>query len=181
MRPPRKRVGEIPCRFEPCTLRFKNMINLSIENLIIILLLAILLAWTIVLQIWLAKVRKKLKLFLKGKKVKDLEEVISEQLKRMRGIESNVNKLFQWNEDLQKIVDISITKVGVVRFNPFKDTGGDQSFVIALLDSKNNGLVLSSLYAREGTRVYTKPIEKGTSSYHLSKEEEEAIQKAIHE
>src|SRR4030043_2325515 len=111
------------------------MINLSTENLIIIFLLVILIAWTIVLQIWVSRTRKKLKLFLKGKKVKDLEEVISEQLKRMRGIESNVNKLFQWNEDLQKIVDISITKVGVVRFNPFKDTGGDQGFVFAFLDS----------------------------------------------
>jgi len=154
------------------------MINLSTENLIIIILLAILLAWTIVLQIWLAKVQKKMKLFLKGKKVKDLEEVISEQLKRMQKTEKNVDKLFQWNEDLQKIVDISINKVGVIRFNPFKDTGGDQSFVIALLDSNNNGLVLSSLYTREGTRVYTKPIEKGTSSYNLSSEEQEAIKKA---
>jgi cell division protein FtsL len=180
MRSPRKRVAARPCRFEPCTLRLPNfMINLSTENLIIIILLAVLIAWTIVLQIWLAKVQKKMKIFLKGKKVKDLEEVISEQLKRMRGIEGNVNKLFQWNEDLQKIVDISITKVGVVRFNPFKDTGGDQSFVVALLDSKNNGLVLSSLFTREGTRVYTKPIEKGTSTYNLSNEEQEAIQKAI--
>lgn len=155
------------------------MINLSIENLIIIILLAILLAWTIVMQIWLARVQKKMRIFLKGKKVKDLEEVISEQLKRTKGIENNVNKLFQWNEDLQKIINISITKVGVVRFNPFRDTGGDQSFVIALLDSKNSGLVLSSLYTREGTRVYTKPIEKGMSTYNLSNEEQEAIKKAI--
>lgn len=150
------------------------------ENLIIIFLLVILLAWTIVLQIWLAKVQKKLKLFLKGKKVKDLEEVISEQLKRMQGIEGDIKDLSEWNKKLQGICDISITKVGVVRFNPFKDTGGDQSFVIALLDSRNNGLVLSSLFTREGTRVYTKPIEKGVSSYNLSKEEEEAIKKAIH-
>lgn len=155
------------------------MFTLSTENLIIIVLLAILIAWTIVLQIWLAKVRKKLKLFLKGKKVKDLEEVISEQANRMKGIEGEIKNLSEWNNKLQKICDISITKVGVVRFNPFKDTGGDQSFVIALLDSENNGLVLSSLYTREGTRIYTKPIEKGTSSYRLSKEEEEAIKKAI--
>ncbi len=91
----------------------------------------------------------------------------------------NVKKILKWNEDLQKICDISVQKVGVVRFNPFKDTGGDQSFIIALLDSNNKGVVLSSLYTREGTRVYTKPIEKGGSTYHLSKEEKEAIAKAI--
>ena len=97
----------------------------------------------------------------------------------MRDIEGEIKKILKWNEDLQKICDISITKVGVVRFNPFKDTGGDQSFVIALLNSNNNGIVLSSLYTREGNRVYTKPIEKGTSTYHLSKEEEKAIAEAI--
>ncbi|OGZ32340.1 MAG: hypothetical protein A2V69_02620 [Candidatus Portnoybacteria bacterium RBG_13_40_8] len=156
------------------------MINLSTENLIIIFLLVILIAWTIVLQIWVSRTRKKVKIFLKGKKVKDLEEVISEQIKRMRGIESDIKNLSEWNEKLQKICDISITKIGVVRFNPFKDTGGDQSFVIALLDSKNNGLVLSSLHSREGTRIYSKPIEGGTSSYNLTDEEQEVIKKAIH-
>jgi len=155
------------------------MTTFSTENLIIIFLVVILLAWTIVLQIWVAMTRKKVKLFLKGKKAKDLEEVISEQLKRMEGIEDDVKKLSEWNEKLQKICDISITKVGVVRFNPFKDTGGDQSFVIALLDSNNNGLVLSSLYTREGNRVYTKPIQNGTSNYNLSEEEQEAIRKAM--
>jgi cell division protein FtsL len=95
------------------------MNNLSIENLIIIFLLVILIAWTIVLQIWVSRTRKKVKIFLKGKKVKDLEEVISEQIKRMRGIENDVKNLSDWNEKLQKICDISVTKIGVVRFNPF--------------------------------------------------------------
>lgn len=179
MRSPRKRVGESPCRFESCTLRFKFMINLSTENLIIIILLAILFIWMIVLQILLSKTRKKMKLFLKGKKVKDFEEVITEQINRMKETDKDIKNLSDWNDKLQKICDISITKVGVVRFNPFKDTGGDQSFVIALLDSKNNGLVLSSLHSREGTRMYTKPIENGVSTYNLTDEEQEAIAKAI--
>lgn len=155
------------------------MINLSTENLIIIILLAILLAINIFLLIGTFQLKKKIKIFLKGRKIKDFEEVISEQIKRMRDIERNIKKLSEWNKDLQRLADISITKVGVVRFNPFKDTGGDQSFVIALLDSNNNGLVLSSLYTREGTRIYTKPIEKGKSIYNLSKEEQEAIVKAL--
>jgi len=157
------------------------MINLSTENLIIIILLAILLAWTIVLQIWVSRTRKKIKIFLRGKKVKDLEEVIVEQTNRMKGIEGDIKNLSEWNDKLQKICDISIIKVGLIRFNPFKDTGGDQSFVIALLDSKNNGLVLSSLHSREGTRMYTKPIKNGVSTYNLTNEEQEAIKKAIYD
>jgi len=157
------------------------MINLSNENLISIVLIiaAISIGWLIALQIHVLSLRKKMKIFLKGKKVKDFEEVVFEHLKRIEGIEKEMNDIRQWNRKLQDVCDISITKVGVVRFNPFKDTGGDQSFVIALLDSNNNGIVLSSLYTREGTRVYAKPIEKGMSSYNLSKEEEEAIKKAI--
>lgn len=157
----------------------QSTIDFLNQGIIISILVLILIIWTIFLQTWVLRIKKKIRIFLKGRKVKDLEEVISEQLKRMRDIESEIKRILKWNEDLQKLADISITKVGVVRFNPFRDTGGDQSFAIALLDSNNNGIVLSSLYTREGNRVYTKPIEKGGSSYHLSKEEEKAMAEAM--
>ena len=147
--------------------------------LIASIVILVLLAWSVFLQVRLEKTRKRIKIFFEGRKTKDLEEVIAEQLKRTKKAESDIEKLFKWNKDLQKIADISIQKVGVIRFNPFKDTGGDQSFAIALLDKDNSGLVISSLYSREGTRVYTKPVEKGESSYHLSEEEKQAITKAI--
>jgi hypothetical protein len=70
----------------------------------------------------------------------------------------------------------SIQKVGVVRFNPFRDTGGDQSFCICLLDAQDKGLIISSLFTREGAKVFTKPIEAGQSKYPLTEEEKEAIQ-----
>jgi hypothetical protein len=67
----------------------------------------------------------------------------------------------------------------VVRFNPFKDIGGDQSFALALLDGKNSGLVVSSLHTREGTRIYSKPVIKGESEkYPLTDEEKSAIKAA---
>ena len=159
----------------------QNIFNFIKNNfyLIALILILVLLAWNVFLQIRLEKTRKRIKIFFKGRKTQDLEGVIAEQLKRMKKSETDIQKLFKWNDDLQKMADISIQKVGVVRFNPFKDTGGDQSFAIALLDKNSNGVVISSLYSREGTRIYTKPIEKGGSSYHLSEEEEQAIQKAI--
>jgi hypothetical protein len=158
-----------------------NIFNFLKNNfyLIALILILVLLVWNIFLQFRLEKTRKRIKIFFKGRKTQDLEGVIAEQLKRMKKSEADIQKLFKWNDNLQQIADISIQKVGVVRFNPFKDTGGDQSFVIALLDKNNSGVVISSLYSREGTRIYTKPIEKGNSSYHLSEEEEQAIQKAI--
>ena len=157
-----------------------NIINFIKDNFyLIVLVILILIGWNVFLQLRMEKTRKRIKIFFKGRKTKDLEEVIAEQVKRMKNMEGDIEKLVEWNEKLQKIADISIQKVGVVRFNPFKDTGGDQSFAIALLDKNDNGLVISSLYSREGTRIYTKPVKKGVSDYHLSEEEKKAITKAI--
>ena len=72
----------------------------------------------------------------------------------------------------------SLQHVGLVRFNPFEDTGSDQSFAIALLDAEANGIVLSSLHGRGGTRVFAKPIHAGQASHTLSDEEHEALRVA---
>jgi hypothetical protein len=151
-----------------------------ITNNLILIILAILVVTDIVLVFLFLKTKKKIKIFMKGSKVMDVEEVVTGQTKLIKEVKGDIKKLSDWNEKLQKISDISITKVGVIRFNPFNNTGGDQSFVVALLDSNNNGLVISSLYSREGTRIYTKPIEAGKSTnYNLSEEEQQAINKAI--
>ena len=68
--------------------------------------------------------------------------------------------------------------MGIVRFNPFSGVGSDQSFSVALLDKNDNGIVITSLYNREGNRVYAKPIKTGVSEYLLSTEEKSAIEKA---
>jgi hypothetical protein len=71
-----------------------------------------------------------------------------------------------------------IQRVGVVRFNPFPDTGGNQSFVVALLDAQGDGVVLSSLHARGGTRIYLKQVAAARAETALSDEETEAINRA---
>lgn len=74
-----------------------------------------------------------------------------------------------------------IQKIGVVRFNPFKDTGGDQSFILALVDGQNTGVVISSLHTRTGTRWYAKNVSRGKGvEYDLSEDEEEALKGAKH-
>lgn len=73
-----------------------------------------------------------------------------------------------------------ISKVGLVRFNPFDDIGGDQSFTLALLDHNNSGVIITSLHTRENTRIYAKPVKNGEGqSMSLSKDEKLAIVKAI--
>lgn len=157
------------------------MINFLINNQITFLFitaLILLIAWNILLSLKTWRIKKKLKTFFNGKNASDLEGVLFEEIKRLKKAESNIEELFKSSKILKKITYQTIQKVSVIRFNPFKETGGDQSFVIALLDSRDNGLIISSLFTREGTRVYTKPIESGQSTYPLSKEEIEALKKA---
>ena len=79
---------------------------------------------------------------------------------------------------LQEQVYYSLQRVGVVRFHPFDDTGGDQSFAMVLADAYGNGVVMSSLYRRGDSRIFAKPLMQWQSSYALSTEEQQAIERA---
>ena len=142
---------------------------------LIVLVAFIFLAWNLTLhwQIW--QTQKKIKSIFKGSKAADLEGIIFEQIKRQRQTEKDLKELDSFCHYLEKMSTRSLQKIGVVRFNPFSDTGGDQSFAIACLDAENNGFTLTSLFTREGTRVYAKPIEDSDSTYPLTEEEKEAI------
>jgi Protein of unknown function (DUF4446) len=73
----------------------------------------------------------------------------------------------------------SLQRVGLVRYNPFDDTGGNQSFALALVDGNADGIVVSSLHARAGTRVYAKALSAGRADAAMSAEETEALRRAI--
>lgn len=116
-------------------------------------------------------------LFRKGDK--DLGEILASQIKRLDDQSKNIEKILTEIDKLNKISATCFQRVGVIRFNPFKEVGGDQSFSIALLDAKNNGFIITALYTREGNRIFAKPIENSQSKYSLSGEEKEALKKAM--
>jgi len=105
---------------------------------------------------------------------KNLEEVFN-QFKNLKKDFKNISKEL---ESLKKESKFSIQKIGVIRFNPFKNLGGNQSFSIALLNGNNDGVVITSFYSRDGNRVFGKPIKKGRSHHVLSEEEKKAIETA---
>ena len=82
-------------------------------------------------------------------------------------------------EDLEVVARLAVQHVGLVRFDAFEDMGGHLSFAAALLDADGDGFVLTSINGRQETRIYAKPIDHGSSQYHLSDEEQEAIRRAI--
>jgi hypothetical protein len=152
--------------------------NLAAVLIIVLIALFFLLIWLAYLTSKVSKYVREKEAFLTKAKKKGLEAVLGDYLKQISEAKSDIKKLYSLSEELGKIAAVSVTKVGLVRFNPFSDAGGDQSFSIALLDSKDNGIVVSSLHGREGTRVYSKPIKAGESEYNLTEEERKAIGKA---
>lgn len=108
----------------------------------------------------------------------NLEELLDRQLELAEQTSERVGELEQLQTELRQAMLRTVQRVGLVRFNPFSDTGGDQSFSIALLDGEGDGLVISSLFSRSETRVFAKPIQGGQSKYNLTEEEQQAIQLA---
>jgi hypothetical protein len=108
-----------------------------------------------------------------------LGDVLETHVGRVEDVRSRLEELDQRHADLQRRSQTSIQHIGLVRFNPFDDTGSDQSFAIALLDDRRDGLVISSLHGRSNTRVFAKPVEGGSSSHTLSDEETQAIRIAV--
>ncbi len=81
-------------------------------------------------------------------------------------------------EKFKKDSRFFVQKVAILRFNPFQEQGGDQSFSIALLDGQDSGVIITSLHSQQENRVYAKPIEQGKSKYPLSAEEEQVLSRA---
>jgi Protein of unknown function (DUF4446) len=105
----------------------------------------------------------------------NLEALLNEHVASVRDTIDRVAAVEQLALRLEKSGYFSFQHLGVVRFNAFHDTGSDQSFAIALVDGRGNGVVLSSLHARDVTRVYAKPLQKWESTYQLTEEEKQAI------
>ena len=110
---------------------------------------------------------------------KNIEEDLENYMYRVERIEKQNADISNHLNNLDKDVSKCIQKVGIVRYNAFKDTGSDLSFALALLDENNNGILLNGIYSREMSNIYAKPVEKGVSSYTISEEEKQAIEKAI--
>ncbi|MBF8250314.1 MAG: hypothetical protein HW400_915 [Candidatus Levybacteria bacterium] len=100
-------------------------------------------------------------------------------LEDVRIAKKDIDNLKLYCDKIQKEGFLHIQKIGLVRFNPFKDTGGDQSFILSLVDGNDTGVIISGLYSRSGTRWYAKRVVGGKSLEHeLSDEEKKALKEA---
>ena len=110
---------------------------------------------------------------------KNIEEDLENYMYRVERVEKQNSEILNYIKNVDNDLNKCIQKIGIVRYNAFQDTGSDLSFALALLDEKNNGVVLNGIYSREMSNIYAKPVENGKSKYTISEEEGLAIEKAI--
>jgi hypothetical protein len=127
----------------------------------------------------ISKIQKNITNLFAGKKGSDLEKIILQNNAKLVEFDKEIQELFNISNAINTQAHKSLHKVGIIRFNPFGERAGNQSFALALLNSKNDGLVMSSLHTREGTRLYTKQIKDAQPvESELTEEEKQAIQQA---
>lgn len=135
--------------------------------------------WLVALSFFIYRTLTHYKKLTTGSERKDFGSVLENILKDQEISSKKIEELIKRAEKIEKDGELHFQRIGLVRFNPFSETGGDQSFTLVMLDEQNSGFVLSSLHSRDATRIYAKPIKEGKPvGYQLSKEEAEAIQKA---
>lgn len=135
--------------------------------------------WLIGLTIVFLRLSSHYNNLLKGASTKTLKSVLEEVLAEIHLSKKDIDSLRNRCDKIEKDNVGHIQKIGLLRFNPFKDTGGDQSFILVFVDANNTGVVLSGLYSRSGTRWYAKRVIEGKGVEHeLSEEEKKAIKEA---
>lgn len=138
----------------------------------------VLVLWLAGLTYWVYKTVTHYKNLTRGAQGEDLHKVLQNILASNDNIKNNVGRVEQELKILEKSTHSHIQKVAAMRFNPYSETGGDQSFALALLNKLDTGVVLLSLHGREGTRLYVKPVKAGKSEYDLSREEQQVLAQA---
>lgn len=114
----------------------------------------------------------------KGVEVGDLKKILEKILDSESASKKQIEEAFKRINSLEENGKLHIQKVGLVRFNPFRELGGDHSFSLAFLDGKGSGIIITSLHTRDRTRVYMKDVKAGKSSFELSSEEKKALSMA---
>jgi hypothetical protein len=114
----------------------------------------------------------------RGEGGRSLEAVLEAHLRRVGEVDASVRSLDQRTTALEAQGRKAVQRIGLVRFNPFEDTGSNQSFALAMLDEDGDGVIVSSLHTRNATRVYVRPVSGGVAEKALSDEEAEALDQA---
>lgn len=127
----------------------------------------------------LSYMKKRYRKMMAGVDGANIERMLMGHIDEVKKVVEKSEQLDVENKRIDALLQTAVTRVGVVRFRAFEDMGSDLSYAVALLDSHNDGVVLSSIFGREDSRSYVKPITNGSSSYTMTQEEEQALHDAM--
>ena len=157
-----------------------DFIDINILLIAILIINIILFIMVIVSNVRIRKIKRNTAEFMKKLgNGKDIGEILEKYMDRVVDLEAGLSETNVYCKQLDSKMQSCIQKVGIVRYNAYKDAGSDLSFAVALLDDKNNGIVFNGIYSREMSNIYAKPIINGKSNYTMTEEESEALLKAI--
>lgn len=159
-----------------------DIIKSNVEYVIlgVVIGIVILMLLLIIQGIKLSKLKKKYKAFMEGKEAASLEEVIIGRFNEIDGIKKEMGQLNTEVEQIKENLMLSYQKIGIVKYDAFKEMGGKLSFALAMLNEKNDGFILNSMHSsREGCYTYAKEIIHGESFVVLAKEEKKALEIAL--
>lgn len=140
--------------------------------------LSIFFVWCVILSFVLFKTRHHYFRLIRTTRKEGIDDILNTLLDNDENLKKNIETIKKEIHTLTHDMQFHIQKIGLLRFNPFGKTGGEQSFVLAFLDGVQNGLVVNFIYTHEGMRIYTKKIKHGLGEeYELSEEEKKAIEK----
>ena len=143
------------------------------------ILLVVLFVWVVVLSFFVFRTRAHYFNLISKTKKKNIDEILDTLIEKDKIFDEELEKIKKTILEFAEKEKTHYQKVGFLRFNPFDRVGGEQSFILAILNNENSGIVLNYLYTREGVRVYAKRVKSGKSEeYALSEEELEAIKKS---
>ncbi|MCS7064997.1 MAG: DUF4446 family protein [Fimbriimonadales bacterium] len=148
-------------------------------SLLLLGAVAVLLGWNLWLTLRWRTLQKRWRELMTGSEGNSLERLLYETLRRVSLMDETLKVHGNHLQQLQSQTDRCIQQVGLLRYDAFPDSGGQQSFAIALLNRHGDGIVLSGIHSRQEMRVYAKPIHQLRSAIGLSEEERLAIQEAV--
>ena len=161
------------------------MINIPMEQLIFYVTIAlsvvsIILAVVLIIVLCkLKKLKRRVDSLTRGKDTESMEDIIVNYLERVESLEEEEEITRAALNAIKDNLKITYQKTGLVKYDAFREMSGALSYSLALLDKENNGVLISSMYSREGCYTYAKEIIKGESKINLSEEEAEALKQAV--
>ena len=161
------------------------MINIPMEQLVFYVTIAlsvVSIILAVILTIVLCKLKtlkRRVDSLTRGKDTESLEDIIVSYLERVESLEEGEEITRAALNAIKDNLKITYQKTGLVKYDAFREMSGALSYSLALLDKENNGVLISSMYSREGCYTYAKVIIKGESKINLSEEEAEALKQAV--